>query len=60
MVNDEANKGYRVLCFATTKQDLVNSKLSRPAKPIAFVMIEDQIRSDAPETIKYFRCYRCI
>ena len=55
MVNDEANKGYRVLCFATTKQDLVNSKLSRPAKPIAFVMIEDQIRSDAPETIKYFR-----
>ena len=55
MVNEEANKGYRVLCFATTKQDIVKGKLTRPAKVIAFILIEDQIRSDAEDTIRYFR-----
>ena len=55
MVNEEANKGYRVLCLAVSKQDLVNGKLTRAPKPIAFVLIEDQIRPDASETIKYFR-----
>ena len=55
MVNEEANKGYRVLCLAVTKQDLSNSKLTRAPKPIAFILIEDQIRPDASETIRYFR-----
>ena len=55
MVNIEANKGYRVLCLAVTKQDLSNSKVSRGAKPIAFILIEDHIRPDASETIRYFR-----
>ena len=55
MVNEEANKGYRVLCLASTKQDLVKGKLSRPPKPIAFILIEDQIRPEASETIRYFR-----
>lgn len=55
MVNEEANKGYRVLCLAVTKQDLVKGKLSRVPKPIAFILIEDQIRPEASETIRYFR-----
>ena len=55
MVNEEANKGYRVLCLASTKQDLIKGKLSRPPKPIAFILIEDQIRPEASETIRYFR-----
>ena len=55
MVNEEANKGYRVLCLAVTKQDLANSKLTRAPKVLAFILIEDQIRPDAVETIKYFR-----
>lgn len=55
MVNEEANKGYRVLCLASTKQDLIKGKLSRPPKPIAFILIEDQIRPETSETIRYFR-----
>ncbi len=55
LVNKEANKGYRVLCLAVTKQDIVNGKLSRAPKPIAFILIEDQIRPEAAETIRYFR-----
>ena len=55
MVNEQANKGYRVLCLAVTKQDLTKGKLTRVPKPIAFVLIEDQIRPEAIETIRYFR-----
>ena len=55
MVNEEANKGYRVLCLAVTNQDLSVTKLTRIPKVIAFILIEDQIRPDASETIKYFR-----
>lgn len=55
MVTEEANKGYRVLCLAVTKQDIVSSKLTKSPKPIAFVLIEDQIRPEAAETIRYFR-----
>ncbi len=55
LVNKEANKGYRVLCLAVTKQDVINGKLTRSPKPIAFILIEDQIRPEAEETIRYFR-----
>ena len=55
LVTEEANKGYRVLCLAVTKQDSIGTKISRQPKPIAFILIEDQIRPDAEATIRYFR-----
>lgn len=55
LVNKEANKGYRVLCLAVTKQDIANNKLTRAPKVLAFILIEDQIRPEACETIRYFR-----
>lgn len=54
-ITKEANKGYRILCLAVTNQDLQNKTTLKSPKAIAFILIEDQIRPEAEETIRYFR-----
>ena len=51
----KANEGYRILCLATTNQDIKKAKNIRSPKPLAFIYIEDQIREEAEDTIRYFR-----
>lgn len=51
---EKANEGYRILCLASTSQD-VTKKLTRNPKAICFIYIEDQIREEAEDTIRYFR-----
>lgn len=55
LVNENANKGYRVLCLAVSDEETKSGRSSKTIKPIAFILIEDQIREDAFDTIRYFR-----
>lgn len=47
-------KGYRVLLVAESKSPIEKDKTPKENTPIAYVVIEDNIRQDAPETIKWF------
>ena len=54
-VNKYANQGLRVLALAHTNAPLKDGKTTRAPKLISLILIEDQIRPDAYDTIKYFR-----
>ncbi len=47
-------KGYRVLLLAESKSPIEKDKTPKENTPIAYIVIEDNIRQDAPETIKWF------
>lgn len=47
-------KGYRVLLVAESKSPIEKDKAPKENTPIAYIVIEDNIRQDAPETIKWF------
>ncbi len=47
-------KGYRVLLVAESKQPIEKEKAPKECAPIALIVIEDNIRTDAQETIKWF------
>jgi len=47
-------KGYRVLLVAESKTPIEKDKTPKDVTPIAFIVIEDNIRKDAEETIKWF------
>lgn len=47
-------KGYRVLLVAESKTPIEKDKTPKDVTPIAFIVIEDNIRKDAKETIKWF------
>ena len=54
-----AEKGYRVLLLAHASGEIVKGakgdvKLPVSRRPVALIAIEDHIRPDAPETIKWF------
>ncbi|ETO40722.1 hypothetical protein B808_384 [Fructilactobacillus florum 8D] len=51
-VHELATQGLRVLAFATA-ETMTETSLSK-TKLIAFVILSDVIRSDAPETLRYF------
>ena len=53
-VNKNAKLGYRVLLIAVGEK-LVGEEVTGTINPIALVLIEDTIRPDAYDTIKYFR-----
>ena len=54
-VEDEAKKGRRVLILAESNiKTLKNEKLS-DINEVAIVLIEDIIREDAPETLRFFK-----
>ncbi|WP_084301109.1 HAD-IC family P-type ATPase [Acholeplasma equifetale] len=54
-VEQQANEGYRVLVIAQSDLPIEGKELTQEMKPIALIMVEDTIRVDAPETIKYFK-----
>lgn len=50
-----AASGRRVLLLARTDSDLDREKLPAHLRPAAFVIIDEKVRSDASETLRYFR-----
>ena len=54
-VNEYANQGYRVLALAVTNQPLKDGKVQKNPKLVALILIEDQIRKEAYDTIKFFK-----
>ena len=53
-VNKNAKLGYRVLLIAKAEK-IKNEEVVGTPEPIALVLIEDTIRPDAYDTIKYFK-----
>jgi len=55
-VNKYAALGYRVLCLAHRNGEIEDGNLpSSPVEVVSMILIEDNIRPDAINTIKYFR-----
>ncbi len=54
-VEEQAKEGYRVLVVAYTKNPIVNNEIRGILKPLCLILIEDTIRPDAVETLKYFK-----
>ncbi len=54
-VNGYAEKGLRVLALAHTNSELIDGKIKGMPSLIALVLIEDQIRKEAYDTIAYFK-----
>jgi len=50
-----ASQGYRVLLLARTNGSIKEGEIPDGAKPVAIITIQDHIRKEAPETIKWFR-----
>lgn len=49
------SKGIRVLMLAHTKSKIKNDSISKDGEPVCLFIIYDRIRSDAAETIAWFR-----
>jgi len=50
-----ASQGYRVLILARSASQMKGDKIPTDAKPVAIITLQDQIRSDAPATIAWFK-----
>jgi len=50
-----ASMGYRVLMLARTNGQIKNGAITGEVRPVALITLQDQIRSDAPETISWFK-----
>ncbi len=55
MVKQYAVKGLRVVLLVKANGELSGDKLPAKVTPIALIVIEDRIREDAAETIKWFK-----
>ena len=47
--------GYRVLLVAQTQNKIADGKVEGPLVPIAFIILQDNVRPDAVETFKMFK-----
>lgn len=54
-VKQYAQKGFRMLLLAKCKGSIENGKLPQERTPLALIVIQDHIREDAYETIKWFK-----
>lgn len=54
LVNEEAIKGRRVLILGKSELKTVKVEKLSKVEPLALILIEDIIREEAPETLKYF------
>lgn len=54
-ISKYSNMGYRVLVLAYNKTLINDDKQDLTFEPIAMLIIEDHIRPDAPQTIKWFK-----
>ena len=55
LVDDYASQGYRVVCLAHSPTEIRNGRLPGVRRPICLIVIEDHIREDAADTIKWFK-----
>ena len=55
LINENASNGFRVMVLAHSPADIVGEKLPAVRRPICLIVIEDHIREDAIETIKWFK-----
>lgn len=54
VVEEQAEQGRRILALARSSSPLTGEELPPGLLPIALVLIEDEVRPDAPETLRYF------
>ena len=55
LINENAANGYRVMVLAHSPAEIVGEKLPAVRRPLCLIVIEDHIREDAVETIKWFK-----
>ena len=55
IIKEKTSKGYRVLALGESSKDLKDEKIVGIPKLICLIVIEDQIRKEAFDTIKYFK-----
>lgn len=55
LVKQYAQKGFRVILIVKCAGKIEGDRLPSTRIPLALVIIEDHIRQDAPETIKWFK-----
>ena len=55
IVAENAANGYRVLVLAHSPAEISGDKLPSVRRPVCLLVIEDHIRDDAVETIKWFK-----
>ncbi len=55
LVKQYATKGFRVLLLVKMDGDITSEKSPVKRTPVAVIVIEDHIREDAAETIKWFK-----
>ena len=53
-VEEHAESGRRVLLLARTASRLMSDQLPAPLVPAALVLLTEQVRADAAETLRYF------
>ncbi len=55
LVKSYAQKGFRVILVAAVDGQIDGDKLPQKRTPVCLIIIEDHIREDAVETLKWFR-----
>ncbi len=55
IITEKAHSGYRVLMLAHSPLPISGDKLPLARRPVCLIVIEDHIREDAPEVIKWFK-----
>jgi len=55
LINENAANGYRVMVLAHSPAEISGDKLPAVRRPLCLIVIEDHIREDAIETIKWFK-----
>ncbi|MDE6398882.1 MAG: HAD-IC family P-type ATPase, partial [Clostridiales bacterium] len=55
IVSENAANGYRVMVLAHSPAEIVGEKLPAVRRPLCLIVIEDHIRDDAVQTIRWFK-----
>ena len=55
IVTKKASMGYRVLMLAKSDKPIVNNTVPTTCSPLALITLEDHIREEAYDTIKWFK-----
>lgn len=53
-VQEYASRGYRVLIFGTYAGELTGGRLTEKVTPLAYILLSNPVRKEAPETFAYF------
>lgn len=55
VITEKAQNGYRVLMLAHSPLEIAGDRLPSARRAVCLIAIEDHIREDAPEVIKWFK-----